>query len=124
MGLVAAASAAGGVRARASAADGVGGGRGGVGQGRPRRGRPVAWAVRAASGWRGRRQAYAGAAAVDGAEGGGIRGGWGRARGVRGGRGRGRPVAGAAGGSMEETNAREMGLRNVREEIRLKRGLK
>jgi hypothetical protein len=61
---------------------------------------------------------------VDGAEGGGIRGGRGRARGVRGGRGRGRPVAGAAGGSMEETNAREMGLRNVREEIRLRRGLK
>jgi hypothetical protein len=30
----------------------------------------------------------------------------------------------AAGSSMEETNAREMGLRNVREEIRLKRGLK
>jgi hypothetical protein len=30
----------------------------------------------------------------------------------------------AAGGSMEETKAREMGLRNVREEIRLRRGLK
>jgi hypothetical protein len=30
----------------------------------------------------------------------------------------------AAGSSMEETNAREMGLRNVREEIRLRRGLK
>jgi hypothetical protein len=44
----------------------------------------------------------------------------------------GRPVAGGGGGgggvaggdSMEETNTREMELRNVRQEIRLRRGLK
>jgi hypothetical protein len=50
-------------------------------------------------------------------------------RGGRGRRGRGRPVAWATGrltasGSKEQTDARETGLRKVREEIRLRRCLK
>jgi hypothetical protein len=60
---------------------------------------------------------------VDGGEGGGVRDGRGRARGVRGGGGRG-GARRAGGDSMEETNTREMELRNVRQEIRLRRGLK
>jgi hypothetical protein len=80
-------------------------------------------------GWRGR------LAGLEAGLGRGGRGGWGRgqwrprrtepgaaAAGAAGGVGGGGRLA--AGSSMEETNAREMGLRNVREEIRLKRGLK